>query len=277
MTTIFAQFLVPAQQTRVELFEEIFLIFLVLGTLVGIVVIAYTLYNAYKYRDSADVETDVDRPTVGEMPTGGKGGRKLFVSFLISAIIVISLIVWSYGVLLDVEEGPPNADVEIDVQAQAFNFGYEYHDEHETSMFDNLVVPAGDSVVVNVTSTDVWHTFGISQERVKADAKPGEYSQTWFVADEPGVYGNAVECFELCGDQHSNMQHDLTVVEADLFYAAQSADAIDELPSAIEAGDLDVDSSPEELEDYLDEQTDDTDENDTDDGDDGEDTEGGDD
>ena len=209
MTTIFDQLIVPAQQTRIELFEEIFLIFLVLGTLVGIVVIAYTLYNAYKYRDTADTEEAEDRPTVGELPVGGTGGKKLFVSFLISAIIVISLIIWSYGVLLDVEEGPENPDIEVEVTGDGFAWFFDYGDGVQST--NTMVVPEDEPVWIETTGGDVWHTFGIADLRVKADAIPGEYDETWFVAPEAGEE-YTIECFELCGELHSEMDGTVQVV-----------------------------------------------------------------
>ncbi|MCU4924734.1 cytochrome c oxidase subunit II [Halobacteria archaeon AArc-dxtr1] len=201
--------------TRVDVFEEIFLVFLGLGTLVGVIVVAYTMYNAYKYRDDGTRDAD-DLPTLGELPTGGGSGKKLFVSFFLSAIVVISLIVWTYGMLLYVEDGPDELDedaIEIDVEAAAFFFAYEYDNGIEQGPSDPLVVPAGEPVAVSVTSSDVWHTFGITQERVKADAIPGEVDETWFAAEDPGEYEDAVECFELCGAGHSSMQDDLHVLE----------------------------------------------------------------
>ncbi|WP_290818328.1 cytochrome c oxidase subunit II [Halovivax sp.] len=286
MNTIYAELLTPLQQTRVDVFEEIFLVFLGLGTLVGIVVVAYTMYNAYKYRDVEEqAAEDVDRPTVGELPVGGEGGKKLFLSFGLSAIIVVSLIIWTYGMLLYVEDGPDeleNGDnVEIDVTASAFAFSYDYqYQDDEYSVTNELIVPQGEPVEVDVTSSDVWHTFGISQERVKADAIPGESDETWFVAEETGQFENAVECFELCGNGHSSMQHDMMVVDADLFDAAFEAGAVGELWDAIEAGELSVDSSPEELDQHLedleaeeeaDDEDDDEAENDNDDDGDGDD------
>ncbi|RQG91367.1 cytochrome c oxidase subunit II [Natrarchaeobius halalkaliphilus] len=207
-------------QTRVDVFEDIFLVFLALGTLVGVVVVAYTLYNAYKYRDSGEPSDDDDLPTLGELPTGGKGGKKLFVSFGLSAIIVISLVVWTYGMLLYVEDGPddnPTEDaIEVDVEAWAFDWGFEYENGVETTSFDEgMVIPADTPIWIEVTSTDVWHTFGISDLRVKADAIPGETEQTWFMADEPGDY--LLECFELCGAGHSGMTSDVTVMAEDDF------------------------------------------------------------
>lgn len=201
-------------QTRVDVFESIFLVFLGLGTLVGVVVIAYTLYNAYKYRDSGEPADDEDLPTVGELPTGGKGGKKLFLSFGLSAIIVISLVIWTYGMLLYVEDGPnddPEDAVEIDVEGWAFGWDFYYENGVETS--GELVIPAGEPIWIEVTSTDVWHTFGIPDLRVKADAIPEERDETWFMADEPGEY--TAECFELCGFGHSGMTADVVVMPPD--------------------------------------------------------------
>ncbi|WP_394328083.1 cytochrome c oxidase subunit II [Halostagnicola kamekurae] len=205
------------EMTRVDVFEEIFLVFLALGTLVGVLVVAYTLYNAYKYRDTGDRTDDENLPALGELPTGGGSGKKLFVSFALSAAVVIALIAWTYGMLLYVEDGPDELDedsVQVDVQGQTFSWTYQYENGLEPGQ---LVVPAGEPVSLNVTSIDVWHTFGISQERVKADAIPGEHDETWFTADEAGTYEGAIECFELCGPGHSNMKSDLVVYEQDRY------------------------------------------------------------
>ncbi len=204
-------------QTRVDVFEDIFMIFLVLGTLVGVIVVAYTLYNAYKYRDTGEpAADDEDVPTLGELPTGGQGGRKLFLSFALSAVVVISLVAYAYVLLLYVETGPegenPGEDaIEVDVEGWAFDWDFHYEDGVETT--GTMYVPAGETVWINVTSDDVWHSFGISDQRVKADAIPGEYDQTWFIAEEPGEYEDAIECFELCGSGHSGMTSDLVVLE----------------------------------------------------------------
>jgi cytochrome c oxidase subunit 2 len=127
--------------TRVDVFSQIYLVFLALGTLVGTVVVTYTLYKVYKYRAGADHEYDVGRPQLGELPTGAdKGGRKLFLSFSLSAIIVISLIAWTYGLLLYVETGGaevPEDGVEVEVVGDNFAWEFEYTDS-ETIPRDQL-------------------------------------------------------------------------------------------------------------------------------------------
>ncbi|MFC4988951.1 cytochrome c oxidase subunit II [Saliphagus infecundisoli] len=224
MTTILPQLTTPLQQTRVDVFNEIFVLFLGLGTLVGIVVVSYTLYNAYKYRDDGNHGEDEDLPVVGELPTGGKGGRKLFLSFGLSAVIVLGLVFWSYQMLLYVEAGPGDEAQEealnVDVEGQAFSWTFQYENGVESN--GELVVPADREIQLNVTSIDVWHAFGIPDQRAKADAIPGEYSETWFIADAPEngenvTHEDAIECFELCGAGHSNMKADLTVMEEEAF------------------------------------------------------------
>jgi cytochrome c oxidase subunit 2 len=201
--------------TRVFVFDRIFTVFLLLGTLVGVVVIAYMLYNAYKYRDSGE-EDDVDRPMLGELPAGGGKGKKLFTSFALSAVIVISLVAWTYGTLLFVEEGPSEAEaLEIDVEGYQFGWRFTYPNGHVEDSQANgaLRVPADRGIRLRVTSADVFHNFGIPAQKVKSDAIPGQTSETWFEADETGTY--TANCYELCGAGHSYMTAQVIVMEPD--------------------------------------------------------------
>lgn len=208
--------------TRVHVFQRIYWVFLILGTLVGAVVVGYMLYNAYKYRyrPDEDPEADVDRPTVGELPTGGGGGRKLFLSFALSTVIVVSLIAWTYGTLLYVENYADDASadegsdaLEVKVVGEQFRWRFVYPNGHES--VGTLRVPANRTVVLQVTSDDVFHNFGIPGLRVKTDAIPGETTETWFVANETGQY--QAQCYELCGVGHSTMTADVVVMEESAF------------------------------------------------------------
>ncbi|WP_132058737.1 cytochrome c oxidase subunit II [Halorussus amylolyticus] len=209
--------LVP-RGSRVEVFQQIFEVFLVLGTLVGVVVVGYMTYNAYKYRDRddrGDADDGIDAPRVGELPTGSGGGRKLFYSFGLSTILVVSLILWTYGTLLYVEQDPPgDAEEDLEVEVVGYRFGWDFvYPNGHTS--ETLRVPEGETVHLEVTSDDVFHTFGVPELRVKTDAIPGQRTSTWFVANETGSY--EVRCFELCGAGHSYMTADVEVVEPRTF------------------------------------------------------------
>ncbi len=237
-------------QTQSEVFENLYDVFLVLGTIVGVLVIAYTVYNAYKYKteikdaegrydiketDPEDDEYDVARPRRGEIPTGqGKGGgKKLFMSFGLSAILVLGLIIYSYSLLLYVEDTSANHEDALEVDVEGFQFGWEYEyagglhsDDYsiDTDNFDSVdeeadeypfVVPKGEVIQLNVTSQDVFHNYGIPEFRAKTDSMPGQYTETWFQADQTGVFD--ANCYELCGQGHSNMKGDVVVLEPEEF------------------------------------------------------------
>ncbi|GAB6878987.1 hypothetical protein JCM17823_12610 [Halorubrum gandharaense] len=221
-------------RAQAEVFDEIFFVFLALGTLVGVIVVAYTLWNAYKYRDDgSEPKEDFDAPVVGELPTGqgGPKAKKLFLSFGLSAIVVISLVVYAYGLLLYVEEGP-DAQSEIEMEGESlevvvegYQFGWDYIYPNGHSETNELVVPADTRIDIAVTSRDVWHNFGASELRFKADSIPGETAYTWFSVDSSELESTAdgeraeflVECFELCGTGHSQMDGQITVMPADEF------------------------------------------------------------
>ncbi len=212
-------------RAQAEVFNELFFVFLAIGTIVGVVVVAYTLYHAYKSRDTGESPEGFEPPVVGELPVGQEGGKsnKLFLSFGISAILVISLVVYSYGLLLYVEEGPSTdieGEEELEVEVIGIQFGWEfiYHDddvpeEDQATAFNTLRVPQGTVIQLSVTSADVWHNFGVPELRIKADSIPGQHAHTWFIAEETGTY--EAHCYELCGSGHSYMDAEIVVMEED--------------------------------------------------------------
>ncbi|ELZ93728.1 cytochrome c oxidase subunit II [Haloferax volcanii] len=217
--------LVP-RGTRAFVFESIFEVFLLLGTLVGVVVVGYMLYNAYKYRSGSGNGhiDDGDRLVLGELPSGSGGGRKLFTSFFMSMVIVVSLVSWTYLTLLYVEEGPAD-DESLDVAVEGYQFGWRFTYPNGHTTDGVLRVPADRPVRLTITTADVFHNFGVTELRVKSDAIPGQETETWFTADEPGTY--TAQCYELCGAGHSYMSAEVVVMppdEYEAWYANTTAD-----------------------------------------------------
>lgn len=76
--------------------------------------------------------------------------------------------------------------------------------QHRLLDVDNqLVVPAGKNIRVLTTSSDVIHSFFVPSLGVQRYAIPGRTIETWFKADQPGVYYG--ECNQICGQNHSRM------------------------------------------------------------------------
>jgi cytochrome c oxidase subunit 2 len=58
-----------------------------------------------------------------------------------------------------------------------------------------LVVPVDTPVVLNITSTDVLHSWHVPALGGQVQASPGDVVQTWFKADTVGRYSGASTMF----------------------------------------------------------------------------------
>jgi cytochrome c oxidase subunit 2 len=109
---------------------------------------------------------------------------------------------------------PPDA---MDVYVQGKQWMWKFAYPGGPNAIDTLRVPAGRPVRLLITSRDVIHSFFVPQLRIKMDALPGRYTQTWFNADRPGRY--EIFCAEYCGLSHSGMRGELVVMPAEEFDA----------------------------------------------------------
>lgn len=80
---------------------------------------------------------------------------------------------------------------------------------------NHVVVPVGKKVRVILTANDVLHAWWVPALGVKQDAIPGFIRDTWFTADEPGIYRG--QCAELCGKDHGYMPIVVEVLEEDAY------------------------------------------------------------
>ncbi|WP_417808405.1 cytochrome c oxidase subunit II [Thioclava sp.] len=132
----------------------------------------------------------------------------------------------------------PEGDITVKVTGYQWYWGYEYPDEGVS--FDSImlgkdeladhgyapdeyllaadnamVVPVGKSIVVQVTGSDVIHSWTVPAFAVKQDAVPGRIAQLWFKADQEGVYFG--QCSELCGTNHAYMPIVVKVVSPEVY------------------------------------------------------------
>jgi cytochrome c oxidase subunit 2 len=99
-----------------------------------------------------------------------------------------------------------------------------------------VVVPVNAVVHVLVTGADVIHAWAIPSFGSKIDAVPGRLNETWFRAEETGVFYG--QCSELCGLNHTYMPIVVEVVSQEDYDAwvqtqqAMNATATTELAAA---------------------------------------------
>jgi cytochrome c oxidase subunit II len=100
---------------------------------------------------------------------------------------------------------PRGASLSIRVDGQQYVWRYQYprRDNKDVFAYEEMVVPVGMTVTLDITSDDVAHAWWIPKLGGKADALPGYTNKTWFKATKPGVFEG--QCAELCGRNHANM------------------------------------------------------------------------
>jgi cytochrome c oxidase subunit 2 len=86
----------------------------------------------------------------------------------------------------------------INAIAQQWVWRFEYPGSHSpatTFAYQELVVPVDTTVILNVRSTDVLHSWFVPSLGGQIQATPGDQGQTWFKADEEGLYSGSSTVF----------------------------------------------------------------------------------
>ena len=110
---------------------------------------------------------------------------------------------------------PPKDAIDVYVQGKKWMWKFAY--PGGPNGVDVLRVPAGRPVRLLITSRDVIHSFYVPDFRIKQDAVPGRYAQTWFNATQPGRH--QVLCAEYCGLGHSAMLAEIIAMPPEEFDA----------------------------------------------------------
>jgi cytochrome c oxidase subunit II len=141
-----------------------------------------------------------------------------------------SLITAQRGLSIPTEAS--TAPLEIRACGQQWIWRYEYPDG--TYSFYELVVPVDTAVVIKLCSTDVVHRWWVPGLSGKFDATPGESNQTWFKADEEGVFDGASYAFS--GASYAVMRTRVRVVDVPTYqsWLEQQAAGIQEAQTFVQ-------------------------------------------
>jgi cytochrome c oxidase subunit 2 len=158
---------------------------------------------------------------------------------LVPIIILVFIGAFSLPVLFNQQE-IPEADLTIKVTGNQWFWTYEYvdsefefdsfmlakdeladsgysEDEYLLATDTAVVVPVGKVVVMQVTGSDVIHSWAMPAFGVKQDGVPGRLAELWFNVEKEGVYFG--QCSELCGKDHSYMPIVVKAVSQDVYDA----------------------------------------------------------
>ena len=117
------------------------------------------------------------------------------------------------------QAAPPKSGgktLEIGVNGQQYLWRYDYPGG-DVYDYHRMVVPINTTVTLDITSSDVVHSWWIPKLGGKADAVPGHSNQTWFRIPREGVYKG--QCAELCGFNHADMVAEVEAVTPEEYEA----------------------------------------------------------
>lgn len=198
------------------------MILLPIITAITVFVMLLLLYIMYRFRASKN--------PVPSKTTHHTGLEIAWTVIPILILIVISIP--SFKLLYKQLDLPPT-DLTIRAIGHQWYWSYEYPDNGNFTFDANMiqtadlkpgqlrlletdneiVVPVGKNIRIQITSTDVIHSWTVPSFGIKHDAVPGRVNESWFNidSDKPGLYYG--QCSELCGTAHAYMPIKIRAVQ----------------------------------------------------------------
>ena len=172
---------------------NLFIFEIVLATLVVAAVAATVFYAMLRFRD---------RPGAPEPPQI-HGNATLELAWTAApALLLVVLYVLTVRTMATVEAEPASA-LRVRVIAHQWWWELEYPDLGIVTA-NELHLPVGQPVSLQLMSADVVHNFWIPQFGWKKDNTPNHVTPIHMVVEQPGVYDGS--CNEYCGLQHAWMR-----------------------------------------------------------------------
>ncbi len=224
----FANFITPKAggSPNANKIDSLYKIILYIAAVVFTIVVGTLVYSLFKFRAKK-----------GAVAAQIHGNTRLEVSWTVAAaLILVAITVVTFvklggivnppnsnpGVVLSAsttQPTPPNGkQVTICVQGRQYIWRYVYGSGCLNNYFTNklpysyqeMEAPAGATVVLDIQSTDVIHSWWVPSLGGKVDAVPGYTTYTWFKALHPGLFHG--QCAQLCGRNHAAMTALVNVV-----------------------------------------------------------------
>lgn len=204
----------PVSTFGSEIDSIYYLILVITGVIFILVEVALVVFLVkYRHREGRRAEYSHGHTTLEAVWT-------VVPFILVMAIAWISMDVWLEAKIAD-SHAPEDA-LPFRVTAKQFEWLVTYPGPDEKldtaddfEKTNQLHLPVGRAVRIDLASEDVIHSFFLPDFRVKQDAVPGMVIPVWFEATVAGEYPLA--CAELCGLGHYTMNASVTVHEPEDF------------------------------------------------------------
>ena len=190
---------------------DLFMVTVYVCTFIFIVVGAVLAYAQIKFRAKSEADEHAAPPPQGH----GNPFVEIGLIAASVALLVIIAIPTLQGIWYthDVPEDEKGNAIEVVATGYQWWFKFEYPSElvklpsgGEAPLVtgNELVVPAGTPIRVQLRTVDVIHSFWLPKLAGKVDMMPNRANFLWFKADKPGYFYG--QCAEYCGESHAIMR-----------------------------------------------------------------------
>jgi cytochrome c oxidase subunit 2 len=208
---------------QVHAFHDLLMVII---TAITIFVLVLLLYVAYRFSEKRN-------------PTPSKTSHNTLLEIAWTAIPVIILVVIAIPSfkLLYYEDQIVDSEMTVKAIGRQWYWSYAYpdhgdfefdsfmkradeldeNDYRQLSVDNPLVLPVDTNIRIQITSSDVLHSFAMPSFGIKTDAVPGQLNETWARIQEPGIYYG--QCSEICGSGHADMPIAVHALPKDEFQA----------------------------------------------------------
>jgi cytochrome c oxidase subunit 2 len=194
---------------------------------IGVLVAGLIAWCLIRYRHRAD------RPRT---PAQFQYHIPIEVAYTIIPLVIVAII---FGIMFNAEnkQGAVAKDPSVKIVVEGFQWGWRFvypgneHVQVGTANYNNindnndlpvLVMPANETVQLQVVSLDVVHTFYVKEFLFNRDLIPGIHNVFDLNVTKPGLYQG--QCNNICGQYHAYMRFLVDVMPPAQFnswYAAQ--------------------------------------------------------
>lgn len=142
-----------------------------------------------------------------KLPPDAGGLNWIVIGTGISSVALFAALIYAMTTLESVASPPSEPPLTIGVTSYDWWWKIDYPDSLDPSRefitANEIHIPTGVPVRVELRSADVIHTFWAPQLAGKTEMIPGQTNVQWIEADTPGVYRG--QCSQFCGAQHAHM------------------------------------------------------------------------
>ena len=170
----------------------------------------------------------------GDGEARARRGLRWWIGFIVLVLFALAFSSYSIDRYLLQREADPTLSVRVTGKQWWWQVDYQSTDPSQRFASANeLVLPAGARVRVELVAADVIHSLWLPRLAGKLDLVPGRQNVMWLSPRKPGEYRG--QCAEFCGLQHAKMALDVRVLspsdfehwrQAQLRPAAAPSDAL---------------------------------------------------